>query len=31
MVNPINNLSYASDGLVWSGVVGLALSSLGDT
>lgn len=31
MVNPINNLDYASDGLVWSGVVGLALSSLGDT
>ncbi|MBF0582175.1 lipase family protein [Corynebacterium sp. ED61] len=31
MVNQINNLSYAFDGLVWSGVVGLALSSLGDT
>lgn len=30
-VNPGSNLAYAGDGLLWSGVVGLALSSLAQT
>lgn len=30
LVDPQKNLSYAGDGLLWSGVVGLALTALGD-
>ena len=28
LINPINNLEYAGDGILWSGVVGLALAAL---
>jgi hypothetical protein len=31
LVNPVNNLTYAGDGLVWAGVVGFALSALTQT
>lgn len=30
-VDPVSNLEYASDGILWSGVVGLALSALART
>ena len=30
-VNPVNNLEYASEGLLWSGVAGLAVSSITDS
>ncbi|WP_297006075.1 lipase family protein [uncultured Corynebacterium sp.] len=30
LIDPQKNLSYAGDGLLWSGVVGLALTALGD-
>ena len=30
LADPQKNLSYAGDGLLWSGVVGLALTALGD-
>ncbi|HIW92334.1 MAG TPA: lipase family protein [Candidatus Corynebacterium avicola] len=28
LVNPVNNLEYAGEGILWSGVVGLALAAL---
>ncbi|MGO3363546.1 MAG: lipase family protein [Corynebacterium sp.] len=28
LINPVSNLEYAGDGIIWSGVVGLALAAL---
>ncbi len=28
LINPVNNLEYAGEGIIWSGVVGLALAAL---
>lgn len=31
LVNPVSNLTYAGDGIIWSGVVGFALTTLART
>ena len=31
LVNPVSNLTYAGDGIIWSGVVGFALATLART